>query len=214
MTCRVFPSLVALLFLAFPQSSFGASDMTLEATVSKTPVVPSKLQVGPSISFVSLPSIARAGIEMKYDRILGLSLDAGYMPGSLLGSDETRIIEPRVSLSVYPWRGRFFAGLGLGYTMMQDTQTKNGKRLSASANLLMISPRIGWRWVFDSGFFLATEFGISVCANVSVAAESDDQGFQKVMDTAYSKRTIADRSKKLTGTVMPYFTVLQIGWYL
>lgn len=175
---------------------------------------PRKLQIGPAVSVLSMPRLMAAGVEAKYDRLWGLGLDWGYTPGSILGHSEATITQPQLNLSVYPWRENFYAGVGLGYMNAHIEKNESGKQIEADARMLMLIPRIGWRWVFNSGFFLATEVGASICLTSSIESSSSDADLQEMLGSRWVRSKMDNANQQMRGRVSPYFTLIQMGWYL
>jgi len=70
-----------------------------------------------------------------------------------------------VALRVYPLRGTFFLGVGAGQQVIDATVSEKqagtpiGIGGSARVESWVITPRIGWQWVWGSGFAMGLDFG-------------------------------------------------------
>ncbi|RPH70692.1 MAG: hypothetical protein EHM78_10420 [Myxococcaceae bacterium] len=70
-----------------------------------------------------------------------------------------------VALRVYPLRGSFFLGVGVGQQVIDAvvTEKQTGSPIglggSARVDSWVITPRIGWQWVWSSGFAMGLDLG-------------------------------------------------------
>ena len=68
-----------------------------------------------------------------------------------------------VGLRIYPLRGTFFVGVGFGQqTIDADVSDKTtpGATGSARVKSWVLTPRLGWQWVWSSGFAMGLDFGV------------------------------------------------------
>jgi len=70
-----------------------------------------------------------------------------------------------VALRIYPMRGTFFLGVGFGQQIVAGNFTElqggaAGLTASARVESWVITPRIGWQWVWASGFAMGLDFGV------------------------------------------------------
>ena len=70
-----------------------------------------------------------------------------------------------VALRVYPLRGTFFLGVGVGQQVIDAVVTEKqagspiGLGGSARVDSWVITPRVGWQWVWSSGFAMGLDLG-------------------------------------------------------
>ena len=71
-----------------------------------------------------------------------------------------------LDLRVFPWRGRFFAGISFGRQSLQGVLSENTAFFPKSASLDLttwyMTPRAGWLWRFDPGLIVGLDVGIQV----------------------------------------------------
>jgi hypothetical protein len=69
-----------------------------------------------------------------------------------------------VALRIYPLQGVFFLGLGFGQQVIDADVADKTQPLGAtgSARVLswVVTPRIGWQWVWRSGFAMGVDLGV------------------------------------------------------
>jgi hypothetical protein len=71
-----------------------------------------------------------------------------------------------VALRIYPLRGTFFIGVGAGQQVIdavvseKQAGTPVGLGGSARVQSWVVTPRIGWQWVWSSGFAMGLDFGV------------------------------------------------------
>ena len=71
-----------------------------------------------------------------------------------------------IALRIYPLRGVFFLGVGFGQQVIDADVTERtsgspiGVTASARVESWVITPRIGWQWVWSSGFAMGLDFGV------------------------------------------------------
>jgi hypothetical protein len=67
-----------------------------------------------------------------------------------------------IALRIYPLRGTFYVGVGAGQQVIDAVVTEKqsiGIGGSARVNSWVITPRIGWQWVWSSGFAMGLDLG-------------------------------------------------------
>ena len=69
-------------------------------------------------------------------------------------------------MRIYPLRGTFFIGAGFGQQTLDGSVTQLvsgapfGPTASGRVQSWVITPRIGWQWVWRSGFAMGLDFGV------------------------------------------------------
>ena len=76
-----------------------------------------------------------------------------------------------VALRVYPFRGTFYLGVGFGHQNLDGQVTeKQGTFVGVAQGRVeswVITPRIGWQWVWRSGFAIGVDLGVQVTVSHS-----------------------------------------------
>jgi hypothetical protein len=69
-----------------------------------------------------------------------------------------------VALRIYPLRGTFFLGVGAGQQVIDASVTDKASPVpiggSARVQSWVLTPRLGWQWVWSSGFAMGLDFGV------------------------------------------------------
>lgn len=130
------------------------------------------------------------------------------------------------------WKKSFFIGSSLGWQSLTAEATKDisvtvGPTTTAvpttvkvTVNSLFVTPHIGWFIVYDSGFTLGFEVGaqfpISPASSLDVSTSSQ---YALLLDLAKQTDTyrtldsdINDAAKKVGKLILPFVTILRIGW--
>jgi hypothetical protein len=105
-----------------------------------------------------------------------------------------------VALRVYPLRGTFFLGVGVGQQVIDAvvTEKQTGSPIglggSARVDSWVITPRIGWQWVWSSGFAMGLDVGaqfvLGHTENVSIPPGTPPDVEQDVRDVVHFGSTV------------------------
>ena len=146
---------------------------------------PARFRVGINLGVVTLP---RPLLIEGYARVhpyLGVAGNWSYFPkfasDALLNwagaqSDTTKgelndFSGWEVALRVYPFRGTFYLGVGFGHQNLDGQVTeKQGTVVGVAQGRVeswVITPRIGWQWVWRSGFAIGVDLGVQVTVSHS-----------------------------------------------
>jgi hypothetical protein len=141
---------------------------------------PGRFRVGINLGIVSLP---RPLIIEGYARVhpyLGIAGNWSYFPkfasDALLNwagaQSETTKGELNdfsgweIALRVYPMRGTFYLGVGFGHQNLEATVTETQGGFTGvgfgRVESWVITPHIGWQWVWRSGFAIGVDLGVQV----------------------------------------------------
>lgn len=208
------------------------------------------LRIGPTVS-LGVPNFFDVGIEARFFGWLGLSVNAGglpsinlmNLPGVPLKKDDgirkdtevyakAKHIEARLVL--YPFSGSFFIGSAIGQrnidldgkATFEDTILGVTYSGPVSATLktktTYVTPQFGWMGLWDSGFMIATEFGVQIPLSKGTADFNVDLSQLNPIARArvetsdeykdMVKQISEDYSKNLTQDMLPYWNIIKLGW--
>ena len=158
-------TLLVTLFLAARASGEDAD--------SRPPVRP-----GAMIGLVSLPRPIDAEVFVRIVDIFGVGLGYSDFPafianpllelvGAKSDSTDARLDQFNafdLDLHVFPFRGRFFVGSSFGRQSLKGAVTENTALGPQTATVDLTTwyatPRVGWIWTFEHGFFLGFDLGV------------------------------------------------------
>jgi hypothetical protein len=168
---------------------------------------PAKFRVGVNLGVISIPRLITVQGYARVHPYIGLGGGWGTMPkfasdavlrwaGATSDTTNSTINEFSAwdcFLRVYPLRGVFYLGVGFGQQVVdgQVTDTGNGSGLTGSTRVQswVVTPRIGWQWVWSSGFALGFEAGVQVTLShqqtVSLPAGTPPDVTQDVQDLVH-----------------------------
>jgi len=191
-------ALVAALLVAAP----ALADTKTEG------VIPGIL-FGPKLSLISFPNPG-AGLEVKIFRHFGASFDYDFLPDITVSNVTVSSHVWNVAAKVYPFGGAFHAGLAVGAYRFQGRTVDNstGTPLTGTVAIssTFIAPQVGWRWVWGSGFFMATDVGwafpLSFDTQLDAPAQVPSQTLTDIRNSA----------NKWVKVGLPLVGFLQLGW--
>jgi hypothetical protein len=141
---------------------------------------PGRFRIGVNLGVISIPRLINLEGYARLHPYVGVSGGWSTFPkfasDAILGwagakSDTTdaalnRFDACEVALRVYPLRGVFFLGVGAGQQVIdavvseKQAGTPIGLGSSARVESWVITPRIGWQWVWSSGFAMGVDVGV------------------------------------------------------
>jgi hypothetical protein len=161
--------IAVLAFLALATSASG------EEAESRAAV-----HVGAMIGLVSLPRPIDVEVFVRIADLFGVGLGYSDFPafianpllelaGAKSDSTDARLAQFNgfdLDLRVFPFRGRFFAGSSFGRQSLQGAVSENTALGPQTATVDLTTwyatPRVGWIWTLDRGFFLGFDIGIQL----------------------------------------------------
>jgi hypothetical protein len=188
------------------------------------------LRIGPTFA-AGLPHPMNYGLDALYDRTWGFAFGTGKLTLPM-GKVEAQLANWDVRARWHPGKGSFFWGLAYGQQTIlveaeQDLKFKQSEldivvpaTLQMTVESTYVTPHFGWFAMWDSGFTLGFELG----AQIPMSSESDlEVGLQNVSPSQeaeikkrdeYTKleKTVEDAGKLLGDTVLPYLTLIRLGW--
>ncbi len=197
-------ALAAILALA------AASPALADGGYGKTQGVIPGVLLGPRLNLVALPP--GVGVEARMlGNALGLSLDFGFVPGTTIGGASVSWNDLSLGARYYPWSARFYLGARLGSRSFsasaEDSSTGITLKAKASVTSTYLAPELGWRFMWESGFFMGIELGYQVI--LSTSATFDIPGG---VDPTKQK-DVRDAADQIGKIGLPILTLVQVGWY-
>jgi len=141
---------------------------------------PGKFRVGVNLGIVSIPRLINVEGYARVHPYIGLS--GGWSTFPKFASDAilkwagaksdttdanlNQFSAWEVAVRVYPMRGVFFLGVGFGQQVVDGDVTAIQAGVPFGATALarveswVITPRIGWQWVWRSGFAMGLDLGV------------------------------------------------------
>lgn len=215
-------------------SATGSTSTTTSSTTTTTTPVPTeshsdkygksegvlgKFLLGPNITALGFPTPFRFGVDTKYDNMFGLAFSYGLFPSLTLSSISLKFNSWRVDAKVYPFSGAMYVGVGFGKQTLNANYSKvtasTPVNYALSVNSTIITPHIGWRWVWASGFFYGMEAGVQLSASSTATFTTDaPAAVQATAEYTSNKKDIEDKGKTFGQTTLPHFALVQLGWFL
>lgn len=124
----------------------------------------------------------------------------------------------KVVARYHPWASAFFTGLYLGTqsTNFEGTDTYLGQRLTAKIEIknTLVTPHIGWQWLWDSGIMFAMELGAQVNTGASTKFTDPTDNTLVLNDDTYlsDKKKIEDEGKKFGSSTIPHIMLIRLGY--
>jgi hypothetical protein len=141
---------------------------------------PGRFRVGVNLGIISIPRLINVEGYARVHPYLGLSGGWSTFPrfasDAILSwagakSDTTdaslnKFDAWEVAIRIYPLRGTFFLGVGAGQQVLDASVNDRTSPLpigaSARVQSWVLMPRIGWQWVWSSGFAMGLDFGVQL----------------------------------------------------
>ncbi len=206
-------SIIFFLTVLCISSAFAASD------VGKKDGLFGAFIFGPKISLGTIPPIAGLGLDAKITPLFGLGLDYQYVPTLNLGEVSIKFNSTTASFRIFPFMGSMF--LGLTYGTFNGVLEKSGTILtqSISASLevktMILAPNIGWRWVWNSGFFMGMKLGYQFPVSVKSTLSASTSIAEILATPEYlkMKSDIESAANTYGKMALPHFSLLELGFY-
>jgi hypothetical protein len=168
--------------------------------------------IGPKLSIISVPTPS-IGLEAKLlGNRLGLSFDYDLLPGVDVGDVEVDYTDWNIGAKWYPWQRSFFVGAALGSRSFgaSATATEGGvsETVKAEVSTTYLAPEIGWRWVWNSGFFMGMDLGYQIVLSSDVTLE-----IPGVVSLSEESEDVRDAADDLGKIGFPIVSLLQVGFF-
>lgn len=188
-----------------------------------------EFKLGPTIA-LGIPHPLSYGVDFLYGGRFGGSFS--------LGSVTTKGNGTSLSLSHwdarmrwFPWRSAFFAGAAFGSQKATGEVSKDGvdggaagkfdATMSLTVKTTYVTPHVGWDFIWDSGFVVGFDAGVQVPVGNKGEFSTKFDGNLTAEQTAQLKASedhqklqdeADDVAKKIGKTVLPYLTLVRVGW--
>jgi hypothetical protein len=182
------------------------------AGYGKTRGVIPGLLIGPKLSIVSVPTPS-IGLEAKLlGNRLGLSFDYDLMPSVDVEEVEVGYTDWNLGAKWYPWQRSFFLGAAVGRRSFSAsasaTEAGVTETVKAEVATTYLAPEIGWRWVWNSGFFMGMDLGYQIVLSSDVTL-----GISDVVSLSQESEDVQDAADDLGKIGFPIVSLLQVGWF-
>lgn len=231
-----------------PSNSFNVSNGSKNNIKEKKTKRFDFIEFGPKLSIVSFPRPLEFGLELKLFKTISLSVEKGILPkiNFDLPKYETKnfleIDSLGVKAKIFPFRGNFFVGAGIGdqtiklgalksfpFTFNVSLSNVNYSKtitvpveVVASSTVSYFNPHLGWQWTWNSGFFMNLDFGwqfvkktsysLNVNAN-GILLDEIEQLIKNDPEYKENESKIINQMDQFTKLGLPSVSLLQIGWF-
>lgn len=167
------------------------------------------VQIGVTLGVLSVPRPVNVQLLAKAWDLIGIGVSYSYLPGfvseailSLAGVHNASVHSSAwdVDLRLFILRGTFFLGSSLGTQSLTATATSNGITAQGDLRTLYLTPRLGWLWIWDSGFLLDTDLGVQIPLSSTLT-----------LDPAANNKDVRDAARVVGQTPLPAVT-FRIGY--
>src|ERR1700687_477134 len=167
------------------------------------------VQIGVTLGVISLPRPLNVQLLAKGWDLIGIGVSYSYLPAfiaeailSLAGVHNASAHSSawEVDLRLFILRGAFFLGSSLGTQGLTATATSNGITAQGDLTTFFVTPRLGWLWIWDSGFLLGTDFGVQIPVSSSLT-----------VDPIATNKEVRDAARVIGQTPLPAVT-FRIGY--
>jgi hypothetical protein len=164
--------------LASAQETGGPGGALVSTQETGRPRDLGRFQAGVNVGLIGLPRPLTIEGYARVHPYLGITAGWSYFPKSLsdpllnaVGAQSATTKATldnfsawEVALRVYPMRGTFFIGLGAGLQNIDGTVAEKQGDFTGvgtvSVQTWFLTPRVGWQWVWGSGFALGFDIGV------------------------------------------------------
>lgn len=182
---------------------------------AENPLIPD-FAFGPALTLLGLPTPLRFGLETKYLNTVGLSFDYGLIPTIPIDTVTVGLTSWNITAKYYLFQRAMYVGVGFGTQVFTGTSTDTNVNLTVTATVTttFLSPHIGWRWVWPSGFFYGMEVGVQVPLTNSTSTTSNNPALNSTPEFVDLSNQIDTNARLLGRTPLPLVTLVQVGWFL
>jgi hypothetical protein len=192
--------------LAFAQSTMDSS-----SDVSNMPAAKhtKDFSITPSVNLLDFPHPFDGAVELVFSEAIGIKYSQSFRPHGNIDGDKADIDNRSIAIRSYSGGGPFWFGLAYGHheINVQRNDQVNGfdTNIYASVESDYVSPMIGWKWVYDSGFTVGVELGWIFPFNSKSDVNADEQYRQQRSDAQ-------DQAEKYGKNGLPTVSLLELGW--
>lgn len=155
------------------------------------PEDPARFRVGVNLGIISIPRLINFEGYARIHPYIGISGGWSTFPkftsdailkaaGAKSANTDANVNDFsawEVAVRIYPMRGIFYLGVGFGQQLVDGdfTQLQAGTPFGATVTgrvqSWLITPRIGWQWVWASGFAMGVDLGVQFVISHSTVVE-------------------------------------------
>lgn len=174
--------------------------------------------IAPAITLVGFPTPFRFGLEMRGWEYVGLGFDYGFLPSLSFSNVKVKFNSWRITGRAFPFKGSFFLGVGFGKQNLTGTSSNSvsGTTVNYTVDIgtTIITPHVGWRWTWESGFFFGMELGVQLASSSTSTFNSDaPAAIQSNATYVSEKSNVEEQGRKLGKVTLPHFGLVQLGFY-
>jgi len=163
---------------------------------------------------VGLPSPVSFQLLGKYKKLVGVNVEYGFLPELRLPVGDGVNISQHMadfSLHLYPFKGAFFLGCGVGFQNLaaSATTTQQGVtgKATAEVDTVFLSPRLGFLHRFDFGLAIGMDVGVQLPVSGSTSISGSAGGVNLT-----PPKDATDVADKIQTTPIPIVHLLQLGY--
>lgn len=172
---------------------------------------------GPSVSLLGFPHPLEVALESKYRDYFGFQGTYGFIPEISIKDVKAKMNAWDVRLRWFPFNGAFYVGAGYGQQTVEGSKTQVILGTSTTASVKVenkfFTPQLGWRWTWESGFFMGLDLGwqfakdadTSVSSNANALIQAQPQYTTLVNDVKKYGNDYGNKG-------LPSFTLLHFGF--
>lgn len=175
--------------------------------------------VGPYLTAVAIPRPVSFGVEAKWKDLVGVSGAYGFFPQLTFKDVKLKITGYDFRLKIYPFRGAFFLGVGMGSQTFTGSMTKTISTIATTGTIVQdnsfIAPHMGWNWTWDSGFFMGLDLGVQLSMSRKNTFSSDVTNTTVTSSAEYTtlQADILKQADLIGKTPLPLLTLIKIGYF-
>lgn len=193
------------------------SDATDYKGYGKTRGVLGDVTFGPSIAILGFPHPAEVSLEGKYLDLFGFQAAYGFLPEITISNVKAKMNAWDVRARWFPFRGAMFIGAAYGQQTLTGSKsdTISGVPVQATVEVKTnyITPHLGWRWVWESGFFMGVDFGWQLASSAKTTVSTNAPAAVQATTEYISLRgKVTDAGNDLGETGLPSVTFIRLGW--
>lgn len=177
------------------------------------------VKLGPSVSALGFPHPFEAGLEVKYKDLFSGGIMYGFLPTLTFSSIKVKMTALDGRLRWHPFRGSFFMGAAYGTQTLTASKSDSISGVPVEVKIELktsyLTPQLGWRWEWESGFFLGLDLGYQLNSNAKTTLTSNvPAALTGVAQYTKLSKDVSDKGNDIGNTNIPWFTLLHLGFFL
>ncbi len=174
--------------------------------------------LGPAMSLFAVPHPLYLGLEGKYKNAIGFGAGYGFIPTLRFKDVSMAVSAPSANLKWFPFGGALYLGMAVGTQTIKATKSQVilGTKVDAEVevNSSYYTPSLGWRWVWNSGFFMGLDFGWQIATGAETQLTTNVRSLVILATSEYA--TLESEVKKAGNDVgnkaLPSLSLIHFGW--